>query len=321
MTGNDLTVLYLGGNEGFEAARETIGERARLVHLPAEPAAVANALKGAVALLDASMKVSITDAMIADAPRLRIISCATTGSDHIDRGEASRLGVAIHTLREDSDLLRTLTPAAELTFALLLACARKLPAALRDVKEGNWVRERFPGLMLNGRRLGIVGCGRIGGWVGRYGQAFGMEVVGYDPYVAEMPPHIRPIDLQRLCETSDVISVHVHLTDDTRGLISAFHFAQMKPGAIFLNTSRGAVADESALLHALETGRLAAAGLDVLDGEPDVKDHPLRRYAETHDNLLITPHCGGYSPDAVRIVCRRAAEKILPVLKKSYERT
>jgi phosphoglycerate dehydrogenase-like enzyme len=84
----------------------------------------------------------------------------------------------------------------------------------------------------------------------------------------------------------------------------------MKPGAIFLNTSRGAVADEAGLLEALVSGHLGGAGLDVLDGEPDIAEHPLRRYAETHDNLLITPHCGGFSPDAVRVVCRRAAEKI-----------
>jgi D-3-phosphoglycerate dehydrogenase len=89
----------------------------------------------------------------------------------------------------------------------------------------------------------------------------------------------------------------------------------MKPGAIFINTSRGAVADEAVLLEGLESGRLAAAGLDVLEGEPDIETHPLLKYARTHDNLLITPHCGGYSPDAVRLVCRRAAEKVAERLK------
>jgi D-3-phosphoglycerate dehydrogenase len=172
------------------------------------------------------------------------------------------------------------------------------------------VREDFPGLMINGRRLGIVGCGRIGGWMARYGRAFGMDVVGYDPFVTAMSPDIRPVSLEQLVESSDVVTLHVHLSDQTRCLISADLFRRIKPGAIFLNTSRGAIADEAALLAALESGRLSAAGLDVLDGEPDVQDHPLRRYAERHDNLLITPHCGGFSPDAVRVVCRRAAEKI-----------
>jgi D-3-phosphoglycerate dehydrogenase len=116
--------------------------------------------------------------------------------------------------------------------------------------------------------------------------------------------------LEELVSTSDVITVHVHLSEETRGLLSADLIGRIKPGAIFLNTSRGALADEAALLDALKSGRLAAAGLDVLEGEPEVADHPLRRYAQTHDNLLITPHCGGFSPDAVRVVCRRAAEKI-----------
>jgi D-3-phosphoglycerate dehydrogenase len=100
-------------------------------------------------------------------------------------------------------------------------------------------------------------------------------------------------------------------------LISAEAFEHMKPDAIFINTSRGAVADEAALLKALETGRLTAAGLDVLEGEPQIEHHPLLAYARTHENLLITPHCGGYSPDAVRLVCQRAAEKVVERLKTS----
>ena len=144
----------------------------------------------------------------------------------------------------------------------------------------------------------------------RYGRAFGMDVVGYDPELKSWPETITPMSLTEVVETSDVISVHVHLSDATRGLISAELFRRMKPGAIFLNTSRGAVADEAALLNALQSGHLSAAGLDVLEGEPAIENHPLRQYAERHDNLLITPHCGGFSPDAVRIVCARAAEKI-----------
>lgn len=303
-------VVYLGAEEGREACSEVLAEHAEVLHPQAEPGAVADALKGASALLDASMKVPITDAMVADAPALAIISCATTGSDHIARGELDKRNIPVRTLRDDRDLLNNITPAAELTFALLLACARKLPAAVDAVKRGEWVREDYPGLMLNGRRLGVIGCGRIGGWMARYARAFGMDVVGYDPFLDMLPDTIDRVSLEKLVETSDAVTVHVHLSDETRGLMSAELFARIKPGAIFLNTSRGAIADEAALLKGLESGRVGAAGLDVLDGEPDVADHPLRHYAETHDNLLITPHCGGFSPDAVRVVCRRAAEKI-----------
>jgi D-3-phosphoglycerate dehydrogenase len=314
MPSGEKIVVYLGAPVGREGAQEALGANVRILHPEAEPEAVAAALRDCDGLLDASMKVPIGDAMIAAAPRLRIISCATTGSDHIARGETGKRNIPVRTLRDDPALLNGLTPAAELTFALLLACARRLPAALDAVKQGQWVREDFPGTMLNGRRIGIIGCGRIGGWMARYAQAFGMSVVGYDPFQETLPPGIARVSLEELVSTSDAITVHVHLSEQTRGLISADIIGRMKPGAIFLNTSRGALADEAALLRALESGRLAAAGLDVLDGEPDVADHPLRRYAESHDNLLITPHCGGFSPDAVRIVCRRAAEKIRDAL-------
>lgn len=308
-------VVYIGPAAGAEAAREALGGLAEVAPVAAEPGPVAKSLAGARGLLDASMRVRVTDAMVRDAPRLAVISCATTGSDHIARGEVERRGIPVHTLREDPDLLRNLTPAAELTWALLMACARRLPAAVAHVREGGWAREAFPGTMLRGRTLGLIGCGRIGGWMARYARAFGMEVLGCDPFVARLPDGVEPAALDDLVARSDFVSVHVHLSEDTRGLVSRKLFEAMKPGAVFLNTSRGAVADEAALLDALRSGRLAAAGLDVLDGEPDIADHPLVAYAREHDNLLITPHCGGNSPDAVRLVCRRAAEKIRTALE------
>jgi D-3-phosphoglycerate dehydrogenase len=179
------------------------------------------------------------------------------------------------------------------------------------VKDGGWDREQFPGIMLNGKRIGIVGCGRIGTWMSRYARAFGMDIVGYDPYVSEFPPQITPVSLEELARTSDFITIHVPLTEDTNGLFSQSCFEQVKTGAIFINTSRGAVIDESALLNALESKRLKAAGLDVLNDEPEVEKSPLAQYAKTHHNLVLTPHCGGFSHDAVKIVCRRAAEKIV----------
>ena len=113
---------------------------------------------------------------------------------------------------------------------------------------------------------------------------------------------------------ADVVSMHVHLSDETRDLLSGKLLATIKPGAIVVNTSRGAVIDEAALLAGLKCGRIRAAGVDVLDGEPDIDQHPLVVYSRDHDNMIVTPHIGGYSPDAVRLVCRRAAEKIVTKL-------
>ncbi len=306
--------IYLGGEDGFDATATALDGISEVRHVASEAAAVAAALADADAVLDASMKVRITDAMVAAAPRLRIISTATTGSDHIERKVLGERRIPVRTLKEDPDVLRNLTPAAELSWAMVMACARKLTAAVKHVNGGGWTRELFPGLMLNGRTLGLIGCGRIGGWMSRYARAFDMRVQGYDPYQKTLPEGIEPASLEQVMASSDVISVHVHLSDETRGLVSRALFESVKPGTIFINTSRGAIADEAALLDGLTAGRIGAAGLDVLEGEPDTAEHPLVRYAREHDNLLITPHCGGFSSDAVRVVCRHAAGKIASAL-------
>ncbi len=308
------TILYLGAEVGAVAAREVVADRAEIVVTPSNQKDVQSQITTCDALLDASMKVRITDAMITSAANLKIISCATTGSDHIERGEIKRRSIPVRTLMEDKKLLLNLTPAAELSWALLLTCARMLPAAINHVKSGGWNREMFPGVMLKGKRIGIIGCGRIGTWMSRYARAFGMDIVGYDPLLDDFPPRIKPVSLAELVRTSDFITIHVPLNKDTKELLSEDLFAILKREAILINTSRGAVVDERALLNALESGRLLAAGLDVLTDEPDIEKSPLFKYAQTHDNLVITPHCGGFSHDAVRIVCRRAAEKIVEYL-------
>lgn len=309
-------IAYVGAKEGYEALVEESGNRVETAHIEAEPIAVTKALSLATGFLDASMKVKITDAMVDAAPHLRIISCATTGSDHIERGALERRTIPVRTLKEDLGLLQNLTPAAELSWALLMACARKLKGAFRHVDQGGWSREKFPGVMLKGRTLGLIGCGRIGGWMARYAQAFGMRVIAYDPYQSKLPEGVAATTLGSLVEQSDFLSIHVHLSDETRGMFSKNIIHRCKPGMILINTSRGAIVDEAALLDALEAGRIGAVGVDVLDGEPDIDHHPFVKYARMHDNMLITPHCGGFSPDAVRLVCRHAARKILAELEK-----
>lgn len=305
------SIAYLGAPEGFEALRTLLGTRADAVNVEITPAGLAQALRTASGLLDASMRVSLTPELVEAAPNLRIVSCATTGSDHISRPATEARGIVVRTLREDGPLLQNLTPAAELTWALLMACARRLPAAIDHVHAGKWIREEFPGTMLNGRQLGLIGLGRIGGWMSRYARAFGMSVVGHDPHQATAPDGVKRVPLEDVFRTSDFISVHVHLTPETTGMVTRALLEQAKPGAVFLNTSRGAIVDERALLDGLKSGRIGGAGLDVLEGEPKTADHPLVEYSRTHSNVLITPHIGGFSPDAVRIVCRRAGEKIV----------
>src|SRR4029079_7872267 len=247
-------VIYLGASEGFEATRDALAGAADVVHVKAEPQDVAAALRDADGLLDASMKVKLTPEMLAAAAKLKIISTATTGSDHISREGLSERGIPVRTLKEDPEVLRNITPAAELSFALLMALARKLPAAVRHVKDGGWTREEFPGVMLRGKTLGLVGCGRIGGWMARYARAFGMDVIGHDPFLKEFPDSIRKTPLEQVLSQSAFVSIHVHLSPETTGLVSRTLIDSMKPGAFLINTSRGAIVDEQALLAALQSG-------------------------------------------------------------------
>jgi len=269
------------------------------IHAAADEEGVDQVLGACDAVLDASLKVRFAAERLATARRLKVFVTVSTGSDHVDQASLAQRGIPLLTLRGQHEVLRNVTATAEHAWLLLLACARRLRTAHRDVLEGGWHREQHPGIMLRGKTLGIIGCGRLGQWMAHYGTAFGMRCVGHDPHVKPWPEGIEPMELATLLQTSDFISVHVPYNDETRRLLGPREFGQLKPGAILVNTSRGGVIDEAALLDALTRGRLAAAGLDVLTGEPDINEHPVVEYARTHENVLITPHIGGFSPDAL----------------------
>jgi D-3-phosphoglycerate dehydrogenase len=271
---------------------------------------VGASLPDAVAVLDASMRIHFDRAILDRAPGLRVISTATTGSDHIDAQALTARGISLFTLAGEKELLYHLTPAAEHSWLLLMACARRLRGAIPHVLEGKWRREEFPGIMLRGKTLGLIGCGRIGSWMSRYARAFQMNVLGYDPYTHVWPAEIDKSDLDTLLGVADFVSIHVPLNAQTKGLIGKRELGLMKAGAVLINTSRGCIIDEGVLLASLEEGRLGAVGLDVLDGEPAIDQHPLVAYARQRDNLVITPHIGGYCPDAVNLVVAHAARRI-----------
>jgi D-3-phosphoglycerate dehydrogenase len=234
-------------------------------------------------------------------PQLRVIATPTTGLLHIDTDFAASRGVAICSLKEQRAMLNSITCTAELTWGLLLAVVRHLLPALDSVLAGKWegrgFGERTP-KMISRMSLGVIGLGRLGGLVAQYGAAFGMQVYYYDPYVAD-DRYIRCATPRELAPRCDVVSIHAHLTPDTQGLVDADFIGLMPRGSYIVNTARGGIVDEAALLAALESGHLAGAALDMLEGEhlPGFKarlaEHPLVRYAQTHDNLIITPKMGG----------------------------
>ncbi|MBL9213565.1 MAG: hypothetical protein JNL92_24075 [Opitutaceae bacterium] len=233
--------------------------------------------------------------------RCRILAVPATGLDHLDVEACAQAGVQIAALRGEVEFLRGVRATAEHALGLALALLRRIPAAHASVLAGRWDREAFRGRELFGRVAGIVGMGRLGSIMAGYFRALGMTVAGYDPR-EDFPEGLarRCASLEELFSVADVISVHVAYTPATRSLIGEAHFARARPGCIVINTSRGGIIDQAALLAALEEGRVAGAALDVIDGEPNVgRDHPLAVYARTHDTLLLTPHLGGNTSDSL----------------------
>lgn len=250
----------------------------------------------------------ITRDALAMADELRVIGRAGVGVDNIDVDAATERGVAVLNAPSGNTI-----SAAELTFALILACVRRIPAADRSMKTGEWDRKSFTGSELYGKVLGLVGAGRIGGEVARRARAFDMRVCAFDPYLKAERAETLEIELCPLADVlarADVISLHVPLTDSTAGMIGAPELAKMKRGAVIVNAARGGVIDETALAEALQSGHLAGAGLDVYGVEPLPADHPLRRL----EHAVLTPHLGAATEEAQHNVAVEIAEAVRAAL-------
>ncbi|MDL1894817.1 hydroxyacid dehydrogenase [Anaerolineae bacterium CFX7] len=251
--------------------------------------------------------------------RLKAIVSATTGLDHIDVEYARARGIMILSLQGETEFLRTISATAEHTWALLLSLLRHIPSAFASVCNGEWDRDRFRGHELNGKRLGIVGLGRIGQKVARYGFAFGMSVAAFDPLADEWLSEVARVEsLDELLAVSDVLTLHIPLRKETHGLIDARALSLLPVGAILVNTSRGEIVDETALMQALTNGHLAGAALDVIHHERDSqlrRASPLFEYARAHNHLLITPHIGGATFESMARTEIFMAEKLTGLIK------
>ncbi|MDO8500054.1 MAG: NAD(P)-dependent oxidoreductase [bacterium] len=273
-------------------------------------------------ILVVKLGMRISRKMMDRLPNLKIIATSTTGLNHIDVAEAEERGVNIVSLRGEALFLKKITPTAEETIGLMIGLMRKLPWGFDAVKRGEWKREKYYGNELYGRTLGIVGFGRLGSIVARYVRCFGMSVLAYDPNVSGQAMHklgVVKANIRQVFKKSDVVSIHVLLTDKTHKLITWKHLRLMKPTAYFINTARGEIIDEKALLGALRKNQIAGAALDVLSGEDPngshIKKNPLVEYAKKHDNLFIVPHLGGASFDAMSRTEEFIAEKVVKELQ------
>lgn len=262
-----------------------------VVSVAGRPDDLRAALAGAHALIVRS-ETQVTDELLAAGPALTVVARAGIGVDNIDVDAATRRGIAVLNAPGANTV-----SAAEHAIALLLALLRKIPGAVRSMSEGRWDRKAFAGSELRGKTLGVVGLGRIGQHVSSIARAFGMSVLAHDPFLPEERARELNIELRSLDDLlsgADVVTLHLPLTDETAGLINRERLARMKRGAVLINTARGGLVEEDALIEALQSGQLSGAALDVFEPEPLPEDSPLR----CTEGLILTPHLAASTSEA-----------------------
>ena len=250
----------------------------------------------------------VTAEIIAAATKLKIIGRAGVGVDNIDVEAATNRGILVVNSPEGNTLA-----AAELTVAMLLALARNIAPADQALRAGKWDRKKYMGSEVYGKTVGVIGLGKIGREVVSRLQAFGMSVLGYDPFLKPEQAEalgIKLADLDTLYRESDYITVHVPKTKETTGMINADKIALMKPTVRLINVARGGILDEAAVAEAVKSGRIAGAAIDVYTTEPAPADNPLLGVA----NILTTPHLGASTEEAQVNVALDIAEQIVEVL-------
>jgi D-3-phosphoglycerate dehydrogenase len=250
----------------------------------------------------------VTASVIEAASKLKVIGRAGVGVDNIDLEAAKKHNVTVVNAPTSTTIA-----VAELSVALLLAVAREIPRADVTMKQGLWNKKEFEGVELNGKTLGIIGYGRIGIEVGKRAAAFGMNVIVYDPNVSEdelLHSDAEPVSIQDLFAWSDLISLHLPLNVQTRDLIGPLAFSQMKDGVRIVCAARGGIIDESALLDALNSGKVAGAALDVFEKEP-----PGLTELISHRRVIATPHIGAQTAEAQSRAAEDIANEALAALR------
>jgi D-3-phosphoglycerate dehydrogenase len=253
-------------------------------------------------------RTKVTPEVFEAGKNLKVIGRAGVGVDNINLESARKHNVIVVNAPVSTTLA-----VAELTFGLLLAVAREFPRADASMKKGEWLKKEFEGIELNGKTLGIIGYGRIGMEVGKRASAFGMNVIAYDPFVSEEDIKSRggePVTLQELFEWSDFVSLHLPLNVQTRDLIGKMALSEMKDGVRIISAARGGIIDETALLAALNSGKVAAAALDVFATEPPGASELVR-----HPRVITTPHIAAQTIEAQARAAEDISHEVLSALR------
>jgi D-3-phosphoglycerate dehydrogenase / 2-oxoglutarate reductase len=255
-------------------------------------------------------RTKVTAAVFEAGKKLKVVGRAGVGVDNIDLAAAKAKGVTVV-----NSPLATTTAVAELTLGLMLSGVRELARADASMKAGKWLKKEFEGAELSGKVLGVLGFGRIGAAVAKRAAAFDMKVLGYDPLLSAEEIKKRggePVSMDELLKQSDMITMHLPLTADTKNMLNAAAFAKMKQGVYLICAARGGVIDETALLDALNSGKVAGAALDVLTTEPP---SPELAALVGHTKLIVTPHIGAQTVEAQSRAANDISEEILAALE------
>ncbi|HAV77994.1 MAG TPA: hypothetical protein DCX53_11650 [Anaerolineae bacterium] len=253
-------------------------------------------------------RTKVTASVMDAGPRLKAIGRAGVGVDNIDLDAAKKHGITVVNAPMSTSLA-----VAELTFGLLLALAREIPRADAAMKQGQWLKKEIDGVELSGKTLGVIGFGRIGMEVGKRASAFGMNVIAYDPLISEdeiLKRGAEPVSIQDLYAWSEFISLHLPLNVQTRDMMGRLAFSEMKDGVRIVCAARGGIIDESALVAALNSGKVAGAALDVFAQEP-----PGSTEAVSHPRMIATPHIGAQTAEAQSRASEDIANEVLAALR------
>jgi len=301
---NPLKILILDhvSPRGVEVLKSETGLEV-VVKPPMTEPQLLSEISGYTAVIVRS-ETKIGRAVIEAGSQLRVIGRAGVGIDNVDLDAATERGVVVMNTPGGSTI-----STAEHTFSMMLAMARNIPQAHASVKDGRWDRKSFLGVELYNKTLGVVGLGRIGGEVARRAIAFGMRVLAHDPFLSLARARnlqVELVELDELFLNADFITVHMPLSEETRGMIGRDAFACMKSGVRILNCARGGILDETALAEALASGKVAGAALDVYEKEPPPADLPLRKFPQ----VIMTPHLGASTAEAQEGVGVEIAEAV-----------
>ena len=255
-------------------------------------------------------KVYLDNSVFSRAKNLKVICTASTGTNHINKKHAKEFGIKIISLTEERKVIQKISSTAEHAFALALASVRNIPSADKSVEAGEWNYENFIGRQMNKMTVGVIGYGRLGSMFAGYALSFGSKVLVYDPYKKVKEKGIeQSADLKELFSKSDIISIHVHVNEETINLINKAVLRHANRDVLIINTSRGEIVNETDLVDFLKRNTEARVASDVLTNEiNDRLNSPLYKYSKGNNQVILTPHIGGMTKDAQEIAYNHAAK-------------